>query len=584
MGFSSHRLTKQPQGSIRGHFRGPRSWALVASLACALALALSACGGSGGGSGSASTTDSGGTATTSSGEDVKQGGFLRIGSPVLGDTINPFTAINLASWATFTQIYPQLVQYDANSHLIPDFAKSWKFSDGGRTLTFKTATNGKWSDGEPLTAEDAAWTISTILKYVEGPAAGFEGGVKGIVSATAPNPETLVIKFKQPTATALSQLQTLWILPKHIWEAQVGTNGEGLRKFTNPAPVVSGGSFVLTKYEHESIELFEANPYFYGPKPNIEGFGVQGFSNSAAILTALQSGEIDVALELEAVSAPELEKDPRFKVLQESNLIWAELGFNSNEQNPAHPELRDPEVRNAFAHAINVPQMIELIEYGAATPTASQVAPGPFRNESLQQPAYDPAEANEILDGLGYKKGSNGIRTAEGRPMSYELLIPEGVGDAQRKAQMLANYLKAVGIELKPVIADNATYFGTVTGPEGEYLDSDVFFDNWGNYPDPNFTLSLMTCEQRGSLNETGYCNPEYDKLFAEQAATIDQAKRKEIVFKMQEILFEDHPYLPLYDEESTNGWSKSWGGYEPRVGGVLGNLSKQPLEQVHQE
>jgi peptide/nickel transport system substrate-binding protein len=548
--------------------------ALLAVAAVLGALALAACGGS--------DSDSGSTGTSASGGDVPQGGVLRIGTEVIGDTINPFTAVNLASWAIFTQIYPQLVQYDADSNLIPDFAESWEFSDGGRTLTFKTATNGSWSDGKPLTAEDAAWTISTIVKYQKGVAAGFAAGVKDIVSATAPDAGTLVIKFKAPTATALSQLQTLWILPKHVWEPQVGAGGKGLRQFTNPAPVVSGGSFVLTKYEQDELALFEKNPEFYGPTPNLDGFGFQAFSSSDAKLTALQNGEIDVALALEAVSAPTLEGNAKFKVLRGYNLVWTTFGFNSNEDKPEHPELRDPQVRQAFAHAINVPELIKVARYGAATATATQIADGPFRDPSLEPPAYDPDEANRILDDLGYERGGNGIREADGHPMSYELLVPEGVGAPERKAQLFAKYLKAVGIELKPVVLDNAQYFSTVTGPDWTYMHSDVFLDNWGNYPDPNFALSLMTCEQRGSLSETGYCNPEYDELFAKQSKAVDEEERREIVFQMQKILYEDRPYLPLYDEQDTDGWSTAWEGFEPRVGGLVTNLSKQPLLGVH--
>ncbi|MGB2711276.1 MAG: ABC transporter substrate-binding protein [Conexibacter sp.] len=547
--------------------------ALLAVVAVVGALALSACGGSGGGNGDSTTTASG---------DVPQGGVLRIGTQVLADTVNPFTAVNLGSWAIFTQIYPQLVQYDKDANLVGDFAKSWEFSDRGRTLTFETATNGKWSDGEPLTAEDAAWTINTIVKYQKGPAAGFAAGVKDIASASAPDAGTLVVTFKTPIATALSQLQTLWILPQHVWESKVGTKGKGLREFTNPAPVVSGGSFVMTKYQQDELAIFERNPGYYGPKPNLDGFGLQIFSNPDAVLTALQNDEVDIALGLEAVTAPTLERNPKFKVLRGYNLVWTTFGFNSNEDKKEHPELRDPQVRLAFAHAINVPELIKVTRYGAATPAATQVAAGPFRDESLEPPAYDPDEANRLLDELGYERGGDGIRTADGHPMSYELLVPEGVGAPERKAQMFAKYLKAVGIELKPVVLDNAQYFSTVTGPDWTYMHSDVFLDNWGNYPDPNFALSLMTCEQRGSLSETGYCNPEYDALFAKQGKELDESARRDIVFEMEKILYEDHPYLPLYDEQDTDGWSKAWEGYEPRVGGLVTNLSKQPLEGVH--
>jgi peptide/nickel transport system substrate-binding protein len=111
-------------------------------------LAVAGCGGGGGG-GQAT-----GTGAEEEGEVVK-GGILRIGTTDGFDSINPFVAFSAQSYSTFIDIYPELVQYDPNFEWEGDWAESWETSPDGLTWTFHLKAGGKWSDGKPLTAEDA---------------------------------------------------------------------------------------------------------------------------------------------------------------------------------------------------------------------------------------------------------------------------------------------------------------------------------------------------------------------------------------------------------------------------------------------
>src|SRR6516165_11200715 len=190
------------------------------------------------------------------GSSVKQGGLFRLGSASSIDSLNPFVAFQQDAYSTFEQIYPMLVQYNPKLQFVPDFARSWQESPDGRTWTFHTQPNAKWSDGKPLTAADAAWTFSTILKFQNGPTANSAGTTAHMASATAPNATTLVVTYKQPVANVLSQLQQVPILPEHIWAKYATGNGKALTTFANPAPIVSGGPFMLVKYTPKQIVLF----------------------------------------------------------------------------------------------------------------------------------------------------------------------------------------------------------------------------------------------------------------------------------------------------------------------------------------
>ena len=159
---------------------------------------------------------------------TQNGGTFKIGTSSRIDSLNPYVAFN------------QDAYNKSNSHFAPDFATSWKSSNGGKTWTFKTRANAVWSDGTPLTAKDAAWTINTDLKYASGGAADAAGLVAHIKRASAPNATTLVVRYTKAAGNVLGQFQQLAILPQHVWSKYTGHKGNDLKTFSN-SPLVGAG-------------------------------------------------------------------------------------------------------------------------------------------------------------------------------------------------------------------------------------------------------------------------------------------------------------------------------------------------------
>jgi peptide/nickel transport system substrate-binding protein len=552
---------------------------LFAIAILAMVLAATGCGG-----GDGDDAAPQGTGETETEGEAQPGGILRVGTTDGYDSLNPFAAFSAQSYATFVDIYPILVQYNADFEWEGDWAESWETSPDGLVWTFHLKP-GEWSDGTPLTAEDAVWTGETILKYKKGPTANLAPFLSHIASLEAPDPNTLVITYERPVGNVLPQLQQFFVLPKHFWEKFAVGDGKELKQYLpeNDLPIVSGGQFVLTKYDKKGTTILERNEGFYGTPPNPDAVGIQWFSNSDAMLTAFTSGELDlISVPLTAVSAVEGSTD--YNVIETDGYQVNNFIFNSNPDKPNNRELLDPKVREAFAHAMNRDEMVEVVYGGHADPVASIVIPTAvsklpdgttieWMNSDLEPEAYDLDLANQILDDLGYERGSDGIRMADGHRMSYEIITPDSLDGINRAFEIVKTGLAEIGVEVTQNSLDSTTAFEEIGAPDWKYENFDLAMWDWVGYLDPDFVLSVVKCDQWGGWSDTAYCNPEYDELYEEQGGTADQEARREIVWEMQDILYRDKPYIQLVVLDTITANSTNWAGVLP---GSLDGYSKR--------
>lgn len=442
----------------------------------------------------------------------QEGGVLRIGTSSGIDSMNPFVGINQDSFAAWLHMYPSLLQYDltVDSHdYIGSFAESWEVSEDGKTVTFHTVEDAKWSDGEALTAEDAAWSFSMIQRLNDGPTGSWSIGdtVEGF---EAPDDNTLVITLSKPSATVLYDFGTTPILPPQVWEPLAEGDGKGIKPFQNvpegDEPVVSGGPFMLVKYEKDSIALFERNPNWYGAEPKIEGFGVQMYKNEDAMITDLKSGELDAINEVPPTAVETLE-EAGFEVSSGPSLALRDFIINSNPDKANHRELLMPEVRQAMEHAIDREEIVDTAWLGHATPGTTIIPPAgasegqEWHNSTIEPLAYDIDAANEILDGLGFERGPDGVRVANGEPMSYAVIFPEdeaGAGD--RAFKIIQSGFDEIGIKISQKRLDtNAAWEAIWCGDDCAYEEFDLAMWDWFPSQDPDFILGAMTCGQWGT-------------------------------------------------------------------------------------
>ncbi len=220
------------------------------------------------------------------------------------------------------------------------------------------------------------------------------------------------------------------------------------------------------------------------------------FSNDDALVAALKHNDIDAIEDVPATAIKTL-RSSGITVKQVPGLDHTDFIINSNPKKTKHRELLDPRVKTAMDYAIDRAQIVRVVFLGAAHPGDSIISPssGAWYNPAVKPTPLNLAKANSILDGLGYKKGSDGIRVANGSRMSYDVITPTDVHSIPRTFQIIQADFRKIGIELKQKSLDSSAAFDAITSPNGKYTDFDLSMWDWVGLVDPDFMLSVVTCD-----------------------------------------------------------------------------------------
>jgi len=522
----------------------------------------------------------GGSSSSAGGSKI-----LRVGTTYYIDTLNPLVGIETQDSTAYGMVFPQIVQYGPGLKLVGDWAKSWTHSADGLVWTFHLRGGGKWSDGVPLTADDAVWTVDTVLKYRAGPTAYLAGVLDGVKSASAPDPDTLVLTYTHPVAAALANLEQFFVLPKHVWDKHVGKHGGALKAFLpeQHLPLVSGGPYTISRFEEKGTTVFKPNPYFYGPKSKAAAVTLTYYTNSTSMVADLDAGNLDFVDAVPYTAGSALKGRKSIKLAVQPGSEVTNLGFNSNPKKTKNRELLNPTVKEAFEYATPRKQIINVVFRGYAQPWANIMSawsgPSGWLNPAVKPLPYDTAKANQILDSLGYTRGSGGIRTvpatggAYAQPahkMSYNVIVPNDLDyNGDRQFQLLAAAYRQIGVQLNEVSGGDGTQAYTmITAPGGKYLTADMYTWYWHPYIDPNFNLSVVTRDQWYDNSDSGFDDPVYDRWYVQQSRLVDFKQRQALVWKMEAYLAQKRPYIQLVDTDMLTAYSDAWTGFQPTLWG----------------
>jgi peptide/nickel transport system substrate-binding protein len=505
---------------------------------------------------------------------TENGSTLRVAMDGSGiDTLNPFLSFYNGSWDVFGWIYPFLDVVSPNGQIQPYLATSWRTSPDKLTWTFTIRSDLKWSDGTPITAADIAWTFNLIMN--NSTAATANGSLVGNFTAvSAPNATTLVIRTKKPQADMLYVSipdYGIPIVPEHIWASHVKNIG---KYQNNNYPIVGYGPWTLQTYSLNQYIKLDANKNFVLGAPHFDHLIDLNYQNMDSAVTAIKGGQLDYLAGdagLNPVQFRVLKSAPGVTTAQGAGNNWSALEINPGAKTrtgkpmgDGNPILRDQVVRRALSLAINKQVLLDKVVNGEGVLGAGYLPPA-FPQYFWQPPAnqlqtYNPAEANQILDQAGYKRGPNGIRTdpKTGKQFVFRLGIHSSSSSDASTANYLISWFRDIGVKtiLQPM---SFTQLNDNLG-KGDW---DMLMDGWSGAPDPTNLLGIQICSAlptdtsgTGGNTDAFFCDPRFDKLYAEQATTLDPAQRVRIVDQMQQILYNADVDLIFYyqtDDMSTS-------------------------------
>jgi peptide/nickel transport system substrate-binding protein len=518
------------------------------------------------------------TATEAAAEAMEPA-LVRIGRGGSPDTLNPGTAVLEEAWDLFELVYDSMFELEPDGTFSPGLAESWEISDDGKVWTFKIHQGVKFHDGEPLTAKDIAFSYNFYQRHEDFPYMPVY--TEYFESVEAPDENTVVITLTEPIPNMESQLVFLYVLPEHIWAEY--DDPTAAVEFEN-TEMIGSGPFRMVEYKQgEFVHLAAVKDHFLTP-PKIDEVVIQTFDNQDALVQALITGQVDMITEMPNTAVPTLRNAENIQLVTGAPKSPEVTDIIPNQTTPeicpteeggvcsGHPALRDRDVRLALAHATDKQKIIDVVLLGLGTPGLTLIPDGlgVFYNDTIQDYAFDIDEANRILDEAGYlDTDGDGVREMPDgtNPLDFRLYWPNDSATAPRIAELLAETWGQVGVKLQPQALDPDA-LTSVCCPTFDY---DIIIWGWGSDPDPGFLLSVhLTDEIPTGNSETGYSNPEFDDLYAQQATELDPDKRREIIWKMQDILHRDVAYIIPYYAQATQAYRtdrfQGWITDQPKV------------------
>lgn len=489
--------------------------------------------------------------------DTPKSSTLTVVADTQMTTFNPFVSYYDGELNVIGVIFPALTYNDKNNQPAPYLASKWTTSSDGLTWTFNIRPNLKWSDGQPLTAKDIAWTYNLVMHNTV--AATANGTlVANIASVSAPNDTTFIIKTKTKQANLL--YESIPVVPQHIWQSHVSNLKAYTSMPSKGKPVVGYGPYTLTAFKTTYATL-KANKNFVLGAPKYDTLISQYFSSSDAAVNALKTGQVQQDGILTATQYKALAGTPGITTYRQQPTGWTAIEINPGAKTKSgkpigtgNPILADPNVRKAIAYGLDRQTLVRKVLDGLGAAGAGYIPSGypqwAWQPSPQQKIGYDPAKANQLLDQSGYPKGKDGIRVDKktGKQLSFRLGIHSDDPNDAAIATYLVPWMKAIGIKLKVQPMSFSQLNDNLA--KGDW---DILMDGWSTGPDPTYLLSIQTCgvlpndNGQGGNTDSFFCNKKYDKLYAKQQTQFDQSARAATMRKMQSILYNANADIMLY-------------------------------------
>ena len=470
-----------------------------------------------------------------------------------------------------SKILQSLIKYDFDFNPVPVLATSWTAAPDGKTYTFKLRQGVTWHDGKPFSAADVVFTIEEIMPLHPLSRRVFVR----LESITAPDDYTVVFKLKKPYAAFMSafDISSVPIYPKHLYE------GTDYKKSEYNSKPVGTGPFKFVEWKRGSfVKLARNDSYWKKGLPYLDAIYFHVLPDPATRALQLEQGKVHFTSwgNIEGPDVRRLQAKSHLEMTTKGyemigTMMWLE--FNHRKE-----PFNDVRFRKAIAHAINREFIRDNIYYGLG-----KIPNGPLSTvtryydpNTKMDWEYNPEKAKKLLDEMGLKPDSNGIR------LTTTLLPIAAVYGEQyvRSGEYVKQALADVGIDAKIQAVDAPTWIKRMAN--GEF---DLMITFMGQYGDPDLGVarSYISSNIKKGVpfnNTAGYRNAKVDELFDKGAIEMDQKKRGAIYSELQQVMVDDVPVIWFLEYELPHFINKKFKDVIVDVHGNKGDFEKAYLAE----
>lgn len=497
------------------------------------------------------TTDETSEDTTEESSETQETGkkILRTNNSSEPGSLDPALAQGTHESWILENCFEGLMTFDENGNLVEGMAESYEVSEDGLTYTFHLRDGIKWTNGDPVTAQDfeyswkralapeTAANYASILYYIKGGEAYNTGkATADDVLVKALDDKTLEVTLEAPAAyfLELTAFYTYFPVNKNVAES----NPDWAK---DPSTYVCNGPFKLVEWKHNDQVVLEKNPdYYNADKIKLDGIDLDILEDQNTAWQKYQGGEYDLLVDVPTSVVNELKtkNDPELE-------IGLQVGTYYYNVNPKVKPFNNAKVRRALSIALDRQTIVDRVTMGGQIPATGVVPPGmkdengnDFRESVGNLIEYNPEEAKKLFE-EGLKE--EGMTVQDFNNAGFVLLyntseshkkIAQAAQEMWRTTLGIEIGLENVEFQVKLDREQSGDYQISRAGWIGDFMDPLTFLDLWWS---------------DSAFNDVKYNNPQYDELIKTAKSTNDQKVRMEAMKKAEKMLMEDMPVIPVY-------------------------------------
>ena len=481
------------------------------------------------------------------------------------NTLNPLITENSSYYYFSKLIFESLFEFDNDLNITNQLAEDYSIKDDGRTIEIKLKDNVYWHDGEKFKPEDIAFTINTIKyantdstykeMFTNAMGSNSPSDLRRIIDVTIIDENNILISFDRAFSNNLEVL-TFPIIPKHIFASAKGGNSDFIKALeSNDYTPVGTGPYKFESYEKMKQITLSSNDNYRDGKPYISEILGRVLANEEDILTAFETGQINMATTI-GVDWDKYNQNDRIKILEFVSANYEFLGFNFSKE--IFSGEKGEGLRRAIAYAIDRQTIIEKLYLGHGTQTDVPIHPDSWLlSEKANTFGYNLDLAKEELKKMGWKDTDNDgmLEDENGEMISFNILTNTYNPMRLRTAELIKDDLMKLGINII-INPESKKEDVTVEDVEQQWAEInellatgnyDIALLGWQLSVIPELSFAFHSSQIPYNTNFIKYSSENMDKMLTDAFLIGSREEKVKAYDELQSLIVKELPYISLF-------------------------------------